>query len=204
MLTVFGQEYVSVDPIIFHNLKCKDNLILFIRANGNLACANLSSMSKLAERGIMLTDDNATIPTVKNPINVNNLIQNLDSLYGKRVIVYGDYQWRYNSPIGGVMCYQSNKTYDDSGYIPRYFSNSHLANATSTQSYNRIELQLKTSMSNNYMSGLFDSERPVALSGILNKVYVQWCQPDHYVKSASLLVDLHKISSKKDCCSIGK
>jgi len=197
MLTAFGQEHVSVDPIIFHNLKCKDNLILFIRANGNLACANLSSMSKLAERGIMLTDDNMTIPTVKNPINVHNLIQNLDSLYGKRVIVYGDYQWRYNPPIGGVMCYQSNKTYDDSNYIPRYVSNSHLANVTSPF-YDRIELQLKTSMTGNYLSGLFDSERPVVLSGILNKVYVQWCQPNHYVRSASLLVDLHKISDKNN------
>ena len=198
MLTAFGQEHMSVDPIVFHNLKCKDNLILFIRANGHLACENLSSMSKLAERGIMLTDDNMTIPTVKNPINIHNLIQNLDSLYGKRVIVYGDYQWRDNPPIGLVMCNQSNKTYDDSGYMPRYVSNSHLANSRLAPPYDRLELQLKTSTTNNYLSGLFDSERPVVLSGILNKVYVEWCPQGHHVRSASLLVDLHKISDKHD------
>lgn len=151
----------------------------------------------------MITDGNTTIPTVKNPTDVHNLIQNIDSLYGKRVIVYREYHWRDNVPIGGVVCYPSNKTYDDSGYIPRFISNSHLVNVTAPY-YDRLELQLKTSTSGNYMSGLFDSERTVALSGILNKSYEPWCQPDHYIKSASLLIDLHKISSKKDCCNIGK
>jgi len=161
-----------------HNLKY---LILFIRAYENLACASLSSLSKLAEHGIMLTDGNTTIPTVKNPTDVHNLIQNLDSLYGKRVIVYGEYHWRDNTPIGGVMCHPSNKTYDDSGYVPGSVSNSHLVNVTAPF-YDRLELQLKTSTSGNYMSGLFDSKRIVALSDIRNKSYEPCCNSLFYLR----------------------
>lgn len=100
ILAAFGQvQHVSVDPIILYNPKCKPNLILLIRANGNLACASLSSLSKLVEHGIMLTDGNTIIPTVKNLTTAHNLIQNLGSLYGKRVIVYGEYHGRDNAPI---------------------------------------------------------------------------------------------------------
>lgn len=83
------------------------------------------------------------------------------------------------------MCYPSNKTCDDSNYIPGSVSNSHLVNVTAPF-YDRLEVQLKTFMSGNYMNGLFDSEHIVALNGILNKSYESWCQPDHYIKSFTI------------------
>ncbi|OLE40064.1 MAG: hypothetical protein AUG16_05870 [Thaumarchaeota archaeon 13_1_20CM_2_39_20] len=180
-------------------IKCKDSLVLFIRSNGHMACAKLGSIQKLAERGIMATGANTTSSIVGKPMNVTEVIRNLDSLYGKWIMVYGNYfqYWPFPKPTYACSTYEKpNTTVDESFYTPAGrpylgdipYNPQNNAFLTIQLVHNRIQLT-------GYDESLTE-QKLVIFGGILEKTQARGindiCERGPIGKSASLVVNLNQ------------
>lgn len=134
--------------------------------------------------------------TYTSPLNVTYVIHNLDSLYGKRITIsgywYDKYPFVHPLPACRIIDPNVKPVYDNSTYVPEVFGgNNYLANTTNWKGGDVLVVRLPN---NAYLeSPVFDREKAVTVTGILEKYYQLNCFGDRYYKSAYLQVNPDQI-----------
>lgn len=131
--------------------------------------------------------------TYANPLDVMHVINNLDSLYGKHIVVSGYWYDKFGGlpePHCRVINPNIKPTYDNSTYVVNLWGGN---NYLTTAKPSTIDTLLVSLPNNQY---LFNDQDPVkhrgefvVVSGILKKYYTNGCTGDHYYKSAILQVN---------------
>jgi streptogramin lyase len=143
----------------------------------------------------------------QNPMSVNDVIQNIDSLYNKTISVHGYYSSRYPFVLPACSYYagpHGTPRYHDSVYISSSSGNHYLSNVTQEFRGDTLEIRIIDPNTNTtFTKPAYDDGKFVTLNGTLLKQYVPArCggSPDFYdlYKSAYLLVDLNKTFSTKE------
>lgn len=128
-----------------------------------------------------------------NPMNITEVIHNLDSLYDKRITVSGYWYDKFGG-LPGIACRGI-----DPDIKPKYDNSTYVANLRGGNNYltntkdSIVDVLLVSLPNNEY---LFKDQNPVIhrgdfvmVSGVLKKYYTNGCYGDHYYKSAILQVN---------------
>src|SRR5438445_13587817 len=107
-------------------------------------------------------------------MSVNEVIQNIDSLYNKTISVYGYYSSKYPFPLPECAWYFNATAiprYHDSFYLPSDSGNHYLLNATSTLRGDTLEIRILHPYNTTSNIPLYESGTFVTLNGTLLKQY---------------------------------
>lgn len=211
--------------ILAKDVKCNQGFQLVIKNEYSPACVKPNTATRLLTHGWLTLEkfeiiqqnvtgsqdqrqntDQSTInyteksmisnQTYPSPLNVTYVINNLDSLYGKRITVYGywydKYPFAHPLPACRIIDPNVKPIYDNSTYVPEVFGgNNYLANTTNWKSGDVLVVRLPN---NAYLeSPVIDREKIVTVTGILEKYYQLNCLGDRYYKSAYLQVNPDQI-----------
>lgn len=129
--------------------------------------------------------------TYTNPIDITHVINNLDSLSGKRITVYGYWYdvYPFPHPLPACRAIDPNvKPIYDNTYAPNVFGgDNYLTNVTNWKGGDVLDVRLPN---NAYLeSPVIDRGKFVTVTGVLEKYYQINCWGDRYYKSAYLQVN---------------